>query len=515
MAFSRNFRNNTPPSSPCQPQRAEAPKKPFGGHDMATEKKPDASGGAVDKLGTGGTVDITPGDSAGGGVANTGGPSGEAAARGQELQPGGAILKGLAFLLNVPTEQRASGQKPGGPVPSPAPKPTKKSRKKRAITLAGGGPAAGLHIGTLIALEDAGIEFDVWALSCIGAWVGIVYNTRTGENRAQQTYDFFKQNVFRDDASYEWFPVNRAFAPEFATFGKAWTKFAFDRRDKFNTLIQPEEIYAAGVRSIEYFTDPSRWGKPSDFNYWLLNDVLAVNPVSRYMTSLLYLSRINGLSRIYYPDSRFLAQIPIEKLQKKSRGEIYHNAWRLRKGDGANRQDGELQIFHNRPDKYRKGDRKRPYLPISIKSLCACSALPYIEETINIDGEEYCEGALVDTVNFKDLLRDHPDLDEIWVSRIVDTTQVKPPNTLADGLANLAMLFAAEVGESDIKLFRQHLSSQIGPTPRVIEVEIKPGTQVGFEWNHKNLEAGVSEGKEAVRRLLKRDKSLKSAMKGP
>ena len=63
------------------------------------------------------------------------------------------------------------------------------SPAERAITLGGGGPAAGLHIGVLEALADAGIKFDVWALSCIGAWVGIVYNqfddklkTKTGPN---------------------------------------------------------------------------------------------------------------------------------------------------------------------------------------------------------------------------------------------------------------------------------------------------------------------------------------------
>ena len=48
---------------------------------------------------------------------------------------------------------------------------------KRAITLGGGGPAAGLHIGVLEALQShPEITFDVWSLSCIGAWVGIVYN---------------------------------------------------------------------------------------------------------------------------------------------------------------------------------------------------------------------------------------------------------------------------------------------------------------------------------------------------
>ena len=48
-------------------------------------------------------------------------------------------------------------------------------KPRRAITLGGGGPAAGLHIGVLDALANANITFDVWSLSCIGAWVGIVY----------------------------------------------------------------------------------------------------------------------------------------------------------------------------------------------------------------------------------------------------------------------------------------------------------------------------------------------------
>ena len=42
-------------------------------------------------------------------------------------------------------------------------------KPKRAITLTGRGPAAGLHIGVLGFLKNAGIEFDVWSLSGIGA----------------------------------------------------------------------------------------------------------------------------------------------------------------------------------------------------------------------------------------------------------------------------------------------------------------------------------------------------------
>jgi predicted acylesterase/phospholipase RssA len=63
----------------------------------------------------------------------------------------------------------------------------KSSTPKRAITLGGGGPAAGLHIGVLRALRAADITFDVWSLSCIGAWVGIVYNQCDRGKEVEQT----------------------------------------------------------------------------------------------------------------------------------------------------------------------------------------------------------------------------------------------------------------------------------------------------------------------------------------
>ena len=50
--------------------------------------------------------------------------------------------------------------------------------------------------------------------------------------------------------------------------------------------------------------------------------------------------------------------------------------------------------------------------------------------SLRCDGVTYCEGALIDTVNFESLLEEHRDLDEIWVSRIVDSKQVRKPKTL-------------------------------------------------------------------------------------
>src|SRR5262245_49584225 len=104
-------------------------------------------------------------------------------------------------------------------------------KPKRAITLAGGGPTAGLHIGILKRLAEADVTFDVWGLSCIGAWVGLVYNQCDKGREAEQTYEFFKNGVFRDDVSYSRFPINSVFGPDWFGNARALGAFLTDYRN--------------------------------------------------------------------------------------------------------------------------------------------------------------------------------------------------------------------------------------------------------------------------------------------
>jgi predicted acylesterase/phospholipase RssA len=105
-----------------------------------------------------------------------------------------------------------------------------KRQPKRAICLAGGGPAAGLHIGVLKGVRDAGITFDtkndVWALSCIGAWVGVIYN-QAEKDKIQETTNFFR-DVFREDKSFDSFPLNTVFTPDWAGNAEAMWEFLID-----------------------------------------------------------------------------------------------------------------------------------------------------------------------------------------------------------------------------------------------------------------------------------------------
>jgi predicted acylesterase/phospholipase RssA len=361
---------------------------------------------------------------------------------------------------------------------------------KRALALAGGGPACGLQIGALKRFaEEPDFKFDVWALSCIGAWVGVIYNQFEPAEAPTKTADFFRDHIFRDDRSYARFPINQVFAPDLMNNTGALAAFLADPRS-YQHLYIPGAMLGQMQRNLEFVLNPKKWGQ-GDFNLLMLEN-LAAHPFTRLLTSLIYRSEINGLSRIYYKDSSFLNSLRFDNLEKPGRPYMYHNAWNITRH--------RLDLFSNcRDDRYHQ---------MTPQSLCACSALPYIEETIEMHGDIYCEGALVDTVNFKNLLEDHPDLEEVWVLRIVSKDQIRAPHDLTEGLGNLCMLFAASVGEDDVRLFVRHVKEDMHPDRpderrwpgRVYEIPV--ATSINYDWSVSNLEHGIEAGyREAANAL--------------
>ena len=381
---------------------------------------------------------------------------------------------------------------------SPARQGRNGSGRKRAICLAGGGPAAGLHIGVLQGLKENGVEFDnedsVWALSCIGAWVGIIYNQAKDGKGLEATQEFFR-NVFREDESFRSFPTNTIFSPDWFGYLDAMQDFLCEPQNYRNAFV-PRKMMESFLYTLSGLRDRKNWRHFSegDFNRWTLNHVLAVHPVSRFLTALIFKSKINGRTKLHYPDSKFLTDIKFERLYEPGKPYIFHNAWNLTKQ--------KLQLFSN------WDPEGESYKRITPASLCACSALPLIEQTVQIDGDTYCEGALVDTVNFEELIEDHPDLDEIWISRIVDSGQIVAPKNMLDSTANLCELFAATVGEDDVKLFKYHVKETVLKrtkrkwTGTIIEVQVE--RNINFEWSHTNLENGCERGREAAHQAYAR-----------
>ena len=405
---------------------------------------------------------------------------GETFAKLAEQDPGAAKAFIEAFTKEI--EQRAAGVAYAGP--------------KRAICLGGGGPAVGLHIGALEGLKKRGIDFgnksSVWALSCIGAWAGVIYNQAERGQEIETIYNFF-HDIFRDNKSFESFPTNTIFVPDWAGYAEAIFDHLCEPKNYRNAFL-PREIMRSYLHTVSYLSHRKNWRNFSegDFNRWTLNDLLAVHPAVRFLTGLVYKTRVDGRARLFYKDSNWLKQINFAALKEDGKPFIFHNAYSFA-------QNG-IDLFANDPPGW-KGERHKP---ITAASLCACSALPFVEETVTVDETVYCEGALVDTLNFKKLLQEHDDLEEIWINRIVDTHQVHKPKNLHDALANLCQLFAATVGEDDIKLFKHHVKENNlkaeDDKPQffgtIIEIEVSD--QINFHWSHENLDKGRKCGAKAA-----------------
>ena len=344
---------------------------------------------------------------------------------------------------------------------------------KRAIVLSGGGPAVGLSLGALQRLdEEADIQFDVWSTSCIGGWLAALYNQAPSGQGSQAATAFFRK-VFRPDDVYARYPVAHVFAPNIGEMAQDLSTFLMDP-ESYRGLVVPHKIQEAQTRMVEFMMRPSAW-TTHGVNDLLFNQLMAAHPVSRFLTSMVYLSPVHGLSQIYYPDSDLLRSIDFDALREPGKPVIYHNAYNL--------TDQCIDLFCNKAD--------GQYRPITAQSLCACSALPFLENTVEIDGKTYCEGAVVDAVSFANLLTDHPDIEEIWVSRILDRRQIQKPRNLTEALSNLIMLFAAKMSEDDVDLFRYQLM-RLGSPIRLVEIPV--ALNIEHSWTHSNLEHAIAEG---------------------
>jgi len=88
------------------------------------------------------------------------------------------------------------------------------------------------------------------------------------------------------------------------------------------------------------------------------------------------------------------------------------------------------------------------------------------------------------------------------VSRIVDSKQIRKPENLHDALANLCQLFAATVGEDDVKLFKYHVKCDEPRKWTGTVVEIHVPAHINFKWNHSNLDQGRALGKAAAEEAI-------------
>ena len=380
--------------------------------------------------------------------------------------------------------------------------PLRARRPERAVALGGGGPAVGISIGFLQAVEEwndrvrqrgeafRAIEFPIWVAGCVGGWLACLYHLCPSP-KAQKVEEAIRA-FFRENDMYEHFPAPKTFTPDIPEQIEQGLKFLVDPQS-YKDLVVPREIAKGYLDIVNYYLTPSKWNR-GDFSYLLLNSVLAPNPAARLMMSLLYKTSTPGLNKLWFgPDYSVLKNIEVQRLATEpDQPLIYINSY--------NMDQHHSDIYSNRPQQTQV-----PTLPLTIEALCASSALPYILSPVMVDGERHIEGALIDSFCFEAIHERHQGINEVWISQIVDHSQVRPPTNLLEALNNLIMLYAGTTSRHDVEMFvsevnrHENLRTMLnkGHQAEPIEcLQLPVNSTTTYLWSYENLDNSIRESKK-------------------
>ena len=123
----------------------------------------------------------------------------------------------------------------------------------------------------------------MWALSCIGAWAGIIYNQAKDGKGLEATLRVLPQRVPARMSRSAAFQPTRYFHPDWFGYLDAMQDFLCEPQNYRNAFV-PRKMMESFLHTPSGLRDRKNWRHFSegDFNRWTLNHVLAVHPVSRF-----------------------------------------------------------------------------------------------------------------------------------------------------------------------------------------------------------------------------------------
>ena len=368
-----------------------------------------------------------------------------------------------------------------------------KAATRRAIALSGGGPAVGIEIGALKAFEEKGIAFDIFSCACVGSWVGCLYNSLpAGPDRLKKVEEFFFDKIFIPDDIYESFPIcYKVFQMDYFGDAKKYLE-KFLSPDTYRHLLLPERI-AAYFKNLA--TNPPQ--STEEINY-AISEGMALHPFFRFLCEMNYKVAKSGVAGLVNSSAFVEQNINMETLFE-SDTLVYLNAYNMTKAS--------LERFINRR-------RHKEYPPICADALMAgSSVLEYTKNrTIGSCPDKYCEGAVINTVELGTLLEhDHKnEIDEIWVVKIADYQEVKPPQNLIEASLTAVMLPFDTISDDDIEIFADQLRhSTDNEKATLIKIHMNYGA-VNYHWSHANLKEGIKTGYEGTLKAIEQYEKRKA-----
>jgi NTE family protein len=274
---------------------------------------------------------------------------------------------------------------------------------RTALVLGGGAPNMALMAGALAALHQRGITFDVVSCSGAGSLAGLLWLAPKGGAPAEALRSVTTMSIVDPIYQY-WCPVNYKVFHKPGYWADLWGRaiaanplFKLDAK-----LYERCPFYAAGIDLMLLWAATMT---PSELQY--------------------------GSWGLCQP-TPFIEQIIDFERIKKIKPYFYLNAYNVTK-----------QIIDNFPK-----DKITP------DHFHAALAFPFIYGPYPLNGNLYYEGAVVDCLNFKDLVERHRGLETIVVFDVLGTdTLIRAPRNLYDSWVLSMIIPLVKTAEDNLDLF--------------------------------------------------------------
>ncbi len=273
---------------------------------------------------------------------------------------------------------------------------------RTALVLGGGAPNMALMAGALAAFEERGVVFDVISCSGAGSLAGLLWQAPKGQTPAEALRSVTTMSVA--DGIYRHFPVN------YKVFQKPGPL-----ADWWRSALAANPFFALNAK------DYGRSGPYALFIDSMLLWAAALSPSGVHSGSW-------GLCQ----PTPFVEQIiDFEKLAQ-IKPYFYLNAYNATKEiiDDFSKEQITLEHFH------------------------AALAFPFIYGPYALQGNMYYEGAVVDCLNFKDLVEKHRGLETIVVFDVLGAdTLIRAPRNLYDSWVLSMIIPLVKTAQDNLELF--------------------------------------------------------------
>lgn len=273
---------------------------------------------------------------------------------------------------------------------------------RTAIVLGGGAPNAALMAGALAAFADRGVTFDVVSTSGAGALMGLLWLSPKGASPRDALRSVTTMSVA--DAIYRWFPVNYKV---------------------FNKPGSPADLFREALARNPFLrVDPALYEASGPYALWADLQALMIASVTP--------SALGADSLGLCAPPPFLEAIVDFDRLKDIGPAFYMNAYNI-----------DAQIIDDFAKEVITADHVR-----------AALAFPFIYGPFTLNGCRYYEGAVVDCLNFKDLVERHPRLERVVVFDVLGSDAlIRTPRNLYDSWVLSLVIPLVKTAEDNLELF--------------------------------------------------------------